>query len=408
MKVLIVATKSPWPPQDGGRLALWLTMQGLAEAGHALTLVAPVDTAAQASALLGAAELRAVCDPHLMVADRRNWATAAVRAIVEGRALTVVRHASPQVAAAVEHCVRAWRPDVVHIEQLQALANCGAAETAGVPRLLRMQNVESALWQQVAQARLRAWPLRLEAWRLRRDEVRAVGSVTRVLTLTARDAQQLRSLRRATDATAITAIPPSFPDRWPSAAPISGAPAIVLSGSGGWWPNQDGTRWFIDAVLPLLMKRLPAALVHVYGGAPITGPALRWHAAPADAIDAFPAGAIVAVPLHIGSGIRMRILEAWARGLPVTATPVAAAGLDVATGRELMIAASPASFADALVHLAEDGALCARLVAAGRAYLRQHHASADCSAALVAEYAAACGEPRPATVTTAASEERRW
>jgi glycosyltransferase involved in cell wall biosynthesis len=62
------------------------------------------------------------------------------------------------------------------------------------------------------------------------------------------------------------------------------------------------------------------------------------HPAPADSREAFAPGAILVVPLRIASGIRMKILEAWARGLPVVATPEAAAGLEAEDGRELLLA----------------------------------------------------------------------
>ncbi len=69
----------------------------------------------------------------------------------------------------------------------------------------------------------------------------------------------------------------------------------------------------------------------------------------------------------------MRILEAWARGLPVIATPAAAAGLAARHGEQLLIAADGESFAQATQQLVEDTALRQRLVLAGRAYLQQQH-----------------------------------
>ena len=94
------------------------------------------------------------------------------------------------------------------------------------------------------------------------------------------------------------------------------------------------------------------------------------------------------MPLLTGSGIRMRILEAWARGLPVVATRVAAAGLAVESGRELLIADSADAFAQAVQRLQADATLRAQLIANGRAYLRRHHEPAACAAALIDHYRA--------------------
>ena len=393
VRILCVATKPPWPPRDGGRLALWLTLQGLAAAGHEIALVAPRDEAPAVSAETAAA-LRTVCTPHLVSAVKRNWITAGAAALLRGQALSVARHHLPEVEQAVADCIVGWRPGVLHVEQLQAMANCGAAQEADIPVVLRMQNVESSLWQQVAMARLRSRALVLEAHRLRANEARAMAKAARVVALTERDAAALRDICGNAQRDKVVTICPPFPSTMPAGPALDDSTAVVVAGSAGWWPNTEGIRWFLDHVAPLLAAALPQARVHVYGGTPLASAAGRsapvWHPAPAEAVSAFPAGAIAAIPLHIGSGIRMRILEAWARGLPVVATSTAAAGLAVKSGRELMIADTPASFAEAILALSQDGGQRATLVAGGRHYLAQHHEDSMLTQALVAQYEAAC------------------
>ena len=387
MRILVVATKSPWPPRDGGRLALWLTLQGLAEAGHAVALVAPIEAGEDRDAAL--ATLRGVCEPTLMPVARRSWPVAALEAVRSGRALTVTRHRHRAVEAAVAQHVAIWKPHVVHAEQLQAFANCSAAQDAGVPVVLRMQNVESSLWQQVGRARWRSRALLLEAQRLRADERRAIATCARTIALTQRDADALRDLAAPPDRPRIVAIPPPFPALLPAAPATVGAPALVLAGSAGWWPNRAGTHWFVDAGAPALREALPGVTIHIHGGERFAREGIVWHAPPDDATDAFPAGAIAIVPLHIASGIRMRILDAWARGLPVIATTTAAAGLDVVSGRELLIADSPDAMVEAVRQLATEPPLAARLVESGRAFLALHHDTQKVIAALTDIYRSA-------------------
>lgn len=404
MRILFVATKSPWPPCDGGRLALWLTLKSLAEAGHELALVAPVDNAAEADDMRTRDMLGSIATAHLVVAPRRSWLAAGVAAITRRQALTLARHRLAIVEAKVAELLQAWHPQVVHVEQLQALANVrDAARTAGVPVVLRMQNVESSLWHQVARARLRSWPLRWEAARLQRDETRALHQAARVLTLTERDADQLRSRVDSGHAARINSAGPPFPVTLEAAAAVNGAPAVALAGSSGWWPNREGTEWFLAKVAPLLARAHPGIRIHVFGGACATSTQVIGHEAPKDSMSAFPQQAIAAIPLHIGSGIRMRILEAWARGLPVVASTTAAAGLEVVSGRELLIADSPEDFSAAIRRIAADADLHRALVAAGRDYLRRRHDSVQLAAALVAEYQSAIaaaqrgsGKPQPA------------
>ena len=146
VRILCVATKPPWPPRDGGRLALWLTLQGLAAAGHEIVLVAPRDDAGLGPESGAALDLlSSVCDPRLVPAAKRNWWAAAAVALLRKRAFTVVRHHSAEVEHAVADCVSSWHPDVLHVEQLQALANCGAAQSAGIPIGFRLPKFQSSL-----------------------------------------------------------------------------------------------------------------------------------------------------------------------------------------------------------------------------------------------------------------------
>ncbi len=391
MRILVVATKSPWPPRDGGRLALWLTLQALKDAGHELMLVAPADAADAATSAAVIASLKSVCLPHLVPTSRRSWLHAFVAALLHGQALSIARHRLPAVEQMVARCIGDWRPHVLHAEQLQALANCTPAGSAGVPVLLRMQNVESSLWRQVAGSNWHLFPLGIEAVRLRHAERHALRDSARVVALTQRDATLLREIGGDAVQDRLCAIGPAFPAALPAAAPVSGSPALVLGGSGGWLPNRQGLAWFAARVAPLLREALPDLQIHVYGGETIDFPDAIWHTAPEDAREAFPSGAIMALPLHIGSGIRMRILEAWARGLPVVATRTAAAGLDVESGRELMLADAPEEFVQAILHLAGNPSARDALTEAGRAYLRRHHEARSVAAALLTQYSAAVG-----------------
>lgn len=396
MKILCIATKSPWPPNDGGRLALWLSLQGLADAGHTVRLIAPVPAPPNADTL---AALRRVCDPVLVTALPHPWPAALRDALLRNTALTVARHTHAAVRDAVAAALQTFGPDVVHVEQLQALAHATPAQAAGVPVVLRMQNVESALWRQVGAARLHLRPLRVEAARLRRDEAAALASCARTVTLTERDAEALRSI--APDAPSIVAVSPPFPATLDAGAPLAAhqtaAPAriaqtivpLALAGSAGWWPNRDGTRWFLTNVAPLLRDHVPDARLHVFGGERVQRDDVTWHAAPDDARDAFPADAIALVPLHVASGIRMRILDACARGLPVIATSTAAAGLAATHGQELLVADTPQAMLDAITALVHDTALRQRLIAAGRSYLSTRHDPQRQTDALVAVYDAA-------------------
>ncbi|HEY0781060.1 MAG TPA: glycosyltransferase, partial [Thermoanaerobaculia bacterium] len=170
--------------------------------------------------------------------------------------------------------------------------------------------------------------------------------------------------------------------------PLAGRPALVLLGSAGWLPNADAVAWFVSQTWPEVRLMLPEAHLHLFGAAPsgVSGPAFTVHPPPADSRDAFPAGSIHLVPLRIGSGVRMKVLEAWARGGPVVSTTRGACGLAAVDGRELLLADEPAGFCRALVRLTTEPDLAARLVAGGRAALALLHDPATIARQLIAVY----------------------
>jgi polysaccharide biosynthesis protein PslH len=418
VRLLVVATKAPWPPIDGGRLLLLRTLEGLAAEGVRATLVAPVDPRRQIVAAV-AAGLAGCCEPQLVTARPAGAASTLLRSAGHRQPLTISRHTLPAVRRRVEGLLAARRFDLVHAEQLQALPQALApARAHHRPVVLRAQNVESALWAAAARRR----PLALEARRLAAWEGRAVAAVDVTVALTTFDAAALRRLAAAAGSAQahVVEVPAPFAAELPAGSPgLPGEPAVVVLGSRGWRPNEDAMAWFTGEVWPAVLAALPTARLHVFGirqtPADPPGPdrqadpqasaadgdtggerRISWHGPPADSAAAFAAGSIHAVPLRFGSGVRIKVLEAWARRIPVVSTPEGAAGLDATDGVELLVARDAAEFIAAFRRLRKEPGLAAALASGGRAALRRRHDPQTVARRLLAIYAEALSAARPA------------
>lgn len=263
MRLLVVATKAPWPPVDGGRLLLLRTLEGLAAAGVRATLVAPLDPRRHALDSVAAA-LAPWCEPQLVLARPAGAASTLLRSAGHRQPLTISRHTLPAVRRRVEGLLAARRFDLIHAEQLQALPQALPPARAGHrPVVLRAQNVESALW-----AAAPGRPLALEARRLAAWEGRAVAGVDATAALTAIDAAALRRLAAAAGSpqARVVEVPAPFAAELPPGPRrLPGKPAVALLGSRGWRPNEDALAWFTGEIWPAVRRALPAAELHVFG-----------------------------------------------------------------------------------------------------------------------------------------------
>jgi hypothetical protein len=371
MNLLVLATKAPWPPVDGGRFLLRNTLEALAAAGCRATLVAPVDPG-QLDLDRVAAELSACCVPRLVPAAPARPAAALLRS-VRGVPFSIARHSLAAVRREVDRLLAAERFDLVHAEQLQALPQAEPAFARSIPVVLRAQNVESDLWRATARRHggARGTALAAEAGRLARWEGRAVGRSAATLAITAEDAARLREL--AGGEGRVRVVRAAFPALSPGAGSLPGEPAVVVFGSRGWLPNEDSVAWFLAEVWPAVRAELPGAVLHLFGAGTAGAPGAVLHSSPADSADAFPPGSILAVPLRIASGVRIKVLEAWARGVPVVGTPAALAGLEVKEGEEALVGRNALELAQAIARLHREPGLRQRIVTGGgRARLERH------------------------------------
>jgi glycosyltransferase involved in cell wall biosynthesis len=158
-------------------------------------------------------------------------------------------------------------------------------------------------------------------------------------------------------------------------------PTLLFVGNLTYPPNVEAARVLVEEVMPLVQHRVQSR-VHVTLVGP-HHPALERLARPGVELAGFvselgpvygSADAVV-VPLRSGAGTRIKLLEAFAYGVPVVASPAAAAGLDVSHGRHLLLAEDADQLAAAIVTILADKTLAARLAEGARRLVRSHYST---------------------------------
>ncbi|MEI7770851.1 MAG: glycosyltransferase family 4 protein [Chloroflexales bacterium] len=163
----------------------------------------------------------------------------------------------------------------------------------------------------------------------------------------------------------------------PGAAPVGGPADLLFTATLDYRPNIDAAIWFAGEVLPRIRASRPDARFVLVGRA--AAPAVRsLHngesvivVGEVDDVRPYVAGAAAyVVPMRIGGGSRLKLLEALSLAAPVVCTPMGAEGVEgLRDGEHLLIGASPGGFAAAALRLLGDPALGRRLGAAGRAHM---------------------------------------
>ncbi len=288
LRILYVATKPAYPPQDGGRLLIWNTLVELAARGHRVTYVAP-DLGSDTT--LPLQHLKSVCESvHLVPARPSSIWWAAAAALIARKPLSVLRHTHRTERRVIADLLHTRRFDVIHAEQIQAYYNLPPVDS-GPPVILRAQNVESELWRMVSIRRPHAaWIARDEARKMAAFEARAVREAAATVVLTQPDARTLGG-GAGPSARRISVVRPPFPATLPSCdRPLAGDPPVVLL-TGGWLPNRDSVEWFLADIWPAILDRNPNAHAHIFGGGSRTvDPSITCHASPGRQPTALPPG----------------------------------------------------------------------------------------------------------------------
>lgn len=156
---------------------------------------------------------------------------------------------------------------------------------------------------------------------------------------------------------------------------------LLFFGRLNYFPNDDGVRYFVESILPLIRAEVPEAELVVVGPdasaalrgalADVRGCSLMGHVPELPPV--IGEAAVVLVPLRMGGGTRLKILEALALGKAVVSTTIGAEGLALSDGEDLRIADSPEDFARAVVELLRDPPAAGALGRKGRQTVRARY-----------------------------------
>ena len=372
---LVLAPETPYPLAGGGALRTASLLHYLALRYDVDLVVFRQPGAPDPGSQLPAGLVRRVWVVRLP-AHGRSFAARALR-----NALRVARRVPPLVdrfagfGREIERALEGRRYDIGIVEHFWCAPYAEQVAKVCGRTVLDLHNIESVLDQRCAEVEsgARAWAhrvfsrasLKLERiWLPRFSEVLAASEI---------DAERARAIAPGARVTVYpNALPPT------PLPPRANEDAIVFSGNMEYHPNISAVRFFRREVWPLLRERWPGLVWRLIGKNPeavrrfTSGDARIQVQGPVDdAIRELARAKVVVVPVLAGSGTRLKILEAWAAGLPVVSTTLGAEGLGARDGESLLLADGGPAFAEAVSRLLACTDLRERVGAAGRLLLEK-------------------------------------
>ncbi len=375
MHITVVDSDVAYPVSSGKRLRTLNLLLPLVKRHH----ITYIGRGAGGEADVRASEFLAGLGLHPIMVDdplpaRNNLGFYARLAanMVQPYPYSIQSHITQRMGQAVARHAATTPIDVL---QLENEAYLYTARGLDVPIVIQAHNIEANLWKrhyEIEKSPLKRAYIK-EQWRkFLRFEGDAYRRADRVVCCSEADAA-LAARSYGPVATSIVDNGVDV-DRFAAVAPDRNANKILFLGALDWRPNLDAVALLLGEIFPLLRAQVPSAELLVVGRHPpeqlrkkiAAREGVTLHADVPDVIPYLSQCALMTVPLRIGGGSRLKILEALAAGLPVVSTTIGAEGLELQDGVHLRLADGPADHALALAAALKDPAGSFARAAQGR------------------------------------------
>lgn len=372
MKILQIMPQYPWPTIDGGKVGLAnIALQYVAQ-GHEVHLVCYHDAPVSPPSINGL---------HVHIIDHapRNTPWRMARSLLRRRALYMFKHDTAELRAVVDEIITREDIDVIHADHTcMAPIAKEASLKHGIPWGFRLHNVEWMIWDRYAEKfpvwHPSRWYLSLQAARIRREESQLLADADVVFAITPVDRDRAREM--APHANIVIAPAGVDPTQWSHKDLrkdlrealredllndlLEDPHIVVMASTYRWVHNVDALQWFVDNVWPRVRADVPDAEFHVIGSDPPAwlfvegGLGIVVRGFVDDLAGAYANANVSVAPLFVGSGMRLKIIEAMAAGLPVVATTISAEGIELFEPDGLFRYDEPEQMAEGIVKLLRD------------------------------------------------------
>jgi len=387
MKVLFLSQIVPYPPHGGvlQRGYNLLRELGRHASVHLMAFVHPDELPTDAAREESLGVLQGFCE---RVEYFSLWAKASsvhrVVALAAGvcsaKPFSTIAHRSAAFQRRVSEALETVPFDLVHVDTV-ALSQFVNGRRK-VPSVLTHHNIESILMERRAQVETRPLIRRVlqrESEKLARYEALEAPQFDVNIMMSSHDEV---TLTRRVPGLRTAVVPNGVDTEYFTPAPDQETPALVYTGGMNMFANRDAAMYFLDEIWPLITAQAPDVRFFAVGQDPTKelqdvaarDPRVMVTGKVPDIRPYVRQSAVYVVPLRVGGGTRLKVLDAMAMGKALVSTSIGCEGIDVRPGEHLVLADTPAAFAQATVALLGDRARRLELGRAARALVERYYA----------------------------------
>ncbi len=353
MRILQVCNKPPYPPRDGGSLAMFNLANSLKDLGHQVSVLT-MFTGKHSLTAGQSLEFSRIMDVHSVYVDTTPGLFRLIKNLLfSDKPFHAERFFSKTFENELCRMIKTNRYDVIQLEGLYLTGYIQAIrKNTDALIVFRAHNVEHEIWERIEQGEtgfFRRAYFRILAKRIKHYEQQAINQYDILVPITTRDLDHFTAMGNTRPAHVCNAGVDINTDTGNKEIPDeqfpSSAASLFFIGSLDWIPNQEGLLWFVDKVFPLIHLQFPAVKFHIAGrNAPqslrnrVNYPGIIFHGEVADARFFMANHRISVAPCFSGSGMRVKIIESMALGKPVVTTTLGAEGLYATHNENIIIA----------------------------------------------------------------------
>jgi len=395
MKILQLTKKFPYPLNDGESIAITYMSKALSELGAEITLLSMNTTKHPFDIKTLPNDFNHYQAIHLVDIDNRIKITDAFLNLFSNRSYHIERYISQDFQEKLIELLSNNDFDIIHLETLYLAPYLETIRKYSKAKIsMRSHNVEHEIWKRITENSsfgAKKWYLNLLTKRLENFEIEQLNQYDLMVAMTERDLNFFQKLGLKISSI-VAPVGLDLSDYPESVQTENSKLESCFIGSLDWLPNIEGLNWLLEEVWPIVNETLPNAFLHIAGkNTPdwllnLKSKGIVVHGEVPSAVEFINQYQIMLVPLHSGSGMRVKILEGMAMSKLVISTEIGLEGIAAQNDKEVLIANQAQDFAEKIIFALNHPEKTIEMAKASRLFIHQHFDNRSIAKKLLEKY----------------------